>query len=127
MLNSAKGEDHAAPQPQWPVHIDVTTGHGGKKRERENWSDKAQVGRTSPDAPQCQKNSEEKSSERGQAHYAFFGSDLEHEVVGISGDIAIESIIAPATQPPSCQRLLRKHLERPAVKGQPSSRRICWS
>src|SRR6202040_1540868 len=100
---------------------------GGKKRERENWSDKAQVRRSSPDAPQRQKHREQKSSERGQADHAFFGSYLEHEVVGISGDIAIESIIAPATQSPSCQGLFLKHLERPAVKGQSSSGRVGWS
>src|SRR6267378_6362354 len=97
LRDSGKGEDHAAPQPQWPVHVDVAAGHGGKQREQEDWRDKPQVRRISPDAPQRQKNGEEKSSERGQAHHAFFGSYLKHEVVGISGYIAIESIIAPAT------------------------------
>src|SRR5260370_15560886 len=85
--DSGEGEDHAAPQPQWPVHVDVAAGHGGKKREREDWSDKAQVGRTSPDAPQCQKNSEEKSSDRAQAHHPFFVTYLHYNVSAISADI----------------------------------------
>ena len=39
LRDSGESENHAAPQPQWPVDVDVATSQGRKEGESENRND----------------------------------------------------------------------------------------